>query len=73
MAQTFHHRRIPDGTPPSGPAVTITDDGKDYVYHMISRRERAAFKTWATDVFAGGMNRKRLVGSWPHYTVKQPA
>jgi len=70
---TFYHRRLPDGTHPEKPSdVTVTDDGKEYVYR-IPRADRTAFKRWATDTFAGGMNHKRLAGRWPNYEVRQPS
>lgn len=71
--KTYYHRRVPDDAHPAGSVVTIVDDGKEYRYHLITRKERASFKAWATHVFAGGMNDKRLTGSWPHYTVRQPS
>jgi len=70
---SFHHCRLPDGTHPKrSNDVTVTDDGKEYVYR-IARADRAAFKAWATDTFAGGMNCKRLVGAWPSFEVRQPS
>jgi hypothetical protein len=49
----------------------IEDDSRDYFY-QVTRKERAAFKAWAKEVFAGGPNCKRLAGSWPSYRVVQP-
>lgn len=70
--QTFYHKQLSAGTLSSGMVVTIHDDGVDYRYHLIPRRERAAFKAFAIATFAGGMNSKRLVGRWPNFEVKQP-
>jgi hypothetical protein len=70
MAQTFFHRRLTGEAVKRG-VVMIEDDGQDYFY-SIARAERAAFKAWAKEVFAGGPNCKRLAGSWPSYRVVQP-
>ena len=73
----FHHRRV---TPEDWAAeskwpanvVTITDDGINYHYRVESH-ERLVFKAWATAIFAGGMNCKRITGRWPFYDVLQPS
>ena len=72
MSVTFHHCRRPAGSClDTTDDVVICDDGQEHCFR-ISRKDRRAFKAWAREIFAGGMNRKRLMGAWPSYEVKQP-
>lgn len=71
MVQSFYHCRVSVDSPVPPNGVTITDDGQDWVF-AIQKKYRKAFKAWATGIFAGGMNRKRIVGKWPHYEIRQP-
>lgn len=68
--QTFHHRRIHGDERPAGRTAYLSDDGHDFIY-LVERKERADFKAWATAIFAGGMNCKKLTGAWPYYHVVQ--
>ena len=56
--------------PPRG-CVAIEDDSSTWFYR-VDRSRRGEFRRWATGVFCGTMDCRRLRGTWPHYRVERP-